>query len=393
MKKLITLTLLISLAFSCTEKDSSKRAGKNIDDIIATGNLKTIRDYKAKKNKELGDLNRELKILDSIISKLDTVEKLPLVTVLKVKDTLFKHHVELQGSVATQKNIILYPEFSGLLTRVFVKEGQHVKKGQLLAKIDDGGLSQQLAQLQIQENLAKTTFERQQRLWNQKIGSEIQYLQAKSQFEALQKSVQQMQSQLAKATLRAPFSGIIDEIITEQGTVVGAGQSPILRLVNLSNMYIEAEVPETYLNSITRGKEVIAYFDVLDKTITAKVNQTGSYIHPENRTFKITVTLPNKEKNIKPNLTTRLKINDYTNPNAVLIKQSLISENAEGKQYVFIVTQNNQGKHIAKKVFITTGKVQGDFVEILEGLQANNLIIEEGARSVKDNQTVEILSL
>ncbi len=386
MKKLTLLFLTLLTFWACKEKEP------NVEEVITTGNLKEIRDYKAKKNKELSQLNKELHILDSVISKLDTVEKLPLVTVLKVKDTLFKHFIELQGSVATQKNIVLYPEFSGLLKRIYVKEGQRVSNRQLLARVDDGGLSQQLAQLQVQENLAKTTFERQQRLWNQNIGSEIQYLQAKSQYEALQKSVSQMQSQLAKTTIRAPFSGVIDEIITEQGTVVGAGQSPVMRLVNLSNMYLEAEVPETYLSSITKGKEVEAYFDVLGKTVLAKVNQTGNYIHPGNRTFKITVTLPNKDKNIKPNLTAKLKINDYTNPEAILIKQSLISENAEGKQYVYVVQQNQQGKNIAKKTFITTGKVQGDFVEITGGLKPDDQIIEEGARSVKDNQAVEILN-
>lgn len=386
MKKIIILIIIVTGIYACKEKEQS------LDDVITSKDLKTIRDYKAKKSKELSAINSEIQVLDSVISKLDTVEKLPLVTVFRVKDTLFKHFIELQGSVATQKNIVLYPEFSGLLKRIYVKEGQYVSKGQLLARIDDGGFSQQLAQLQVQENLAKTTFKRQQRLWEQNIGSEIQYLQAKSQYEALQKSVSQMQSQLAKTTMRAPFSGVIDEIITDQGTVVGAGQSPVMRLLNLSNMYIEAEVPETYLNSVTKGKEVEAYFSVLDKTVLAKVTQSSNYIQPGNRTFKVTVSLPNKDKSIKPNLTAKLKINDYTNPNALLIYQSLISENAQGKQYVYVIQQNEQQKNIAKKTIVTTGKVQGDYVEITGGLKPNDLIIEEGARSVKDNQAVEILN-
>ncbi len=386
MKKIIILIIIVTGIYACKEKEQS------LNDVITSKDLKTIRDYKAKKSKELSVINSEIQVLDSVISKLDTVEKLPLVTVFRVKDTLFKHFIELQGSVATQKNIVLYPEFSGLLKRIYVKEGQSVSKGQLLARIDDGGFSQQLAQLQVQENLAKTTFKRQQRLWEQNIGSEIQYLQAKSQYEALQKSVSQMQSQLAKTTMRAPFSGVIDEIITDQGTVVGAGQTPVMRLLNLSNMYIEAEVPETYLNSVTKGKEVEAYFSVLDKTVLAKVTQSSNYIQPGNRTFKVTVSLPNKDKSIKPNLTAKLKINDYTNPNALLIYQSLISENAQGKQYVYVIQQNEQQKNIAKKTIVTTGKVQGDYVEITGGLKPNDLIIEEGARSVKDNQAVEILN-
>ncbi len=386
MKKIILLFIIITGISSCKEKEQS------LDDVITTKDLKTIRDYKAKKSKELSTINNQIQVLDSVISKLDTVKKLPLVTVFRLKDTLFKHFIELQGSVTTKEDIVLYPEFSGLLKRIYIKEGQNVSKGQLLARIDDGGLSQQLAQLEVQKNLAQTTFERQKRLWEQNIGSEIQYLQAKSQYEALQKSVSQMQSQLAKTTMRAPFSGVIDEIITDQGTVVGAGQSPVMRLLNLSNMYIEAEVPETYLNSITKGKEVEAYFSVLSKTVLAKVTQSSNYIQPGNRTFKVTVSLPNKDKSIKPNLTAKLKINDYTNPNALLIYQSLISENAQGKQYVYVIRQNEQQKNVAKKTFVTTGKVQGDYVEITGGLKPNDLIIEEGARSVKDNQAVEILN-
>jgi RND family efflux transporter MFP subunit len=386
MKKIYLLSLLILGLSACNQKEPK------LEDVLDSNNLKTLRDYKAKKNKELSNLNHELHLLDSVISKLDTVEKLPLVSVFKVKDTLFKHYIELQGSVATQKNIVLYPEFSGLLTRILVKEGQGVSKGQLLAIIDDGGLSQQLAQLEVQKNLAQTTFERQKRLWEQNIGSEIQFLQSKTQYESLQKSVKQLQSQLAKTTIKAPFSGVIDDIITEQGTVVGAGQSPIMRLVNLSNMYIETAVPETYLPTVTKGKEVEAYFNVLGKTVHALVAQTSNNIHPGNRTFKATITLPNTDKSIKPNLTAKLKINDYTNPQAILIKQSLISENAAGEQYVFVVAKNEENTFIAKKTFIKTGKIQGDYIEITEGLKPDDMIIEEGARSVKDNQKVEILS-
>ena len=281
-----------------------------------------------------------------------------------------------------------------MLTKVYVKEGQKVAKGQLLATIDDAGLSEQVAQMEVQLSLAKTTFERQKRLWEQKIGSEIEFLQAKATYEGQENAVNQMKSQLAKTSVRAPFSGIIDDIITEQGTVVGAGASQLLRIVNLDNMYIEAEVPEVYLSRIVPGKTVEVYFPVLGETLNTKVNQVSNFINPSNRTFKITILIKNKEKLIKPNLTAKIKINDYTNEQAVLIPQSIISENSLGEQYIFIAQNiNKDNEATAKKMIVKTGKTQGDSVEVLEGVVSNDIIINEGARNVKDGQNVKILNV
>ena len=335
--------------------------------------------------------NLQLKELEVKIKELDPLEKIPLITTFKVEEQVFYHYVELHGDVSTKQNLIIYPEYSGVLTQVFVKEGQKVSKGQTLAKIDDGGLSQQLAQIQIQADLAKTTFERQKRLWNQKIGSEIEYLQAKSNFEAQQKAVDQLQQQVGKTIVRAPFSGTIDDVITEQGSVVAPGQSQLFRIVNLSDMYIETDVPESYITSVVSGKEVQVEIPVLGKTINTKVRQAGNFINPANRTFKVEIAVPNKDNTIKPNLTAKLKINDYTNEKAILIPQSIISENAEGNQYVYIVTDIEEDKATAKRIIIETGKTQGDYIEVLSGLSNGDEIVDEGARSVKDGQNVKIL--
>ena len=278
-----------------------------------------------------------------------------------------------------------------MLRQVYVKEGQRVSKGQMLAKIDDGGLSQQLAQIKIQAALAKTTFERQERLWNQKIGSEIQYLQAKSNYQAQEEAVNQLQQQIAKAIVRAPFSGTIDDVITEQGNVVSPGQSQLFRIVNLEDMYIETDVPERYVSDIVKGKDVKVEFPVLGKELDAKVRQAGNFINPANRTFKVEIAVPSKNLEIKPNLTAKLKINDYTNPNAILIPQSIISENAEGQQYVYTIIDKSDNKATVKREFIETGKTQGDHIEVLTGIRNGEEIIDEGARSVKDGQEVKIL--
>ena len=386
MKNIITL-IITALIISACGSDKVK----TVEDIISEGNLTKIREKRSLVDAEQQAISLQLKQLDAAISKLDSVKKLPLITTFKAKAQRFEHFIELQGNVKTKQDIILYPEYSGTLKKVYVKEGQRVSKGQLLALIDDNGLGQQLAQLKVKEVLAKTTFERQERLWNKKIGSEIQYLQAKTNYSALTKAINQMQAQLAKTNIKAPFSGIIDDVISEQGTVVVQGVTHVLRIINLKNMYIEVEVPETYLNNITKGKTVEVYFPAIDKRVSTKIRQVGNYINPNNRSFKIEIGLSNSSGQIKPNLTARLKINDYTNENALLIPQSIISENAEGQQYIYLVIDilNNKGK--SKRVIVKTGKTQGDVIEILEGIKNDDQIIDEGARSVKDGQPIEII--
>lgn len=386
MKKIFSLIILILFLASCENNKN-----QSVEDILDTNDLEQIRKKKSELDSDQQELAVQLKQLETKIKELDPQEKVPLITTFVVKEEVFKHFVELQGNVNTKQNLIIFPEYSGILTHVYVKDGQRVNKGQILAKIDDGGLSQQIAQLQIQADLAKTTFERQERLWNQKIGSEIQYLQTKSTYEAQQEAVNQLQQQIGKTIVHAPFSGIIDDVITEQGSVVTLGQSQLFRIVNLKDMFIEINVPEGYISNVIPGKDVQVDFPVLGKTINSKVRQAGNFINPANRTFKIEVAIPNKDKTIKPNLTAKLKINDYTNEKAILIPQSIISENAEGQQYVYTIIDKNENKAKAKRVIIETGKTQGDFIEVLSGLENGNEIIEEGARSVKDGQEVKIL--
>ncbi len=388
MKNIISITLLSLLILSC----GGEKKETSVEDIIASQDLNQIRSKKDEITNKQIENTAQLKLLDDEISKLDTIKKVPLITTFKAKEEVFDHYLELQGNVDTKNLLTIMPEYNGILSRIYVKEGQRVYKGQILAKIDDGGLGQQLAQVEIQADLAKTTFERQERLWNQKIGSEIQFLQAKSNYEAQSRAVNQLQQQIAKTTVRAPFSGTIDDVITEQGNVVAAGQTPLMLLVNLNDMYIETNVPESHITSVTKNKNVIVELPVLGKTINTKVRQAGSFINAANRTFKIEVSVPNKDKTIKPNLTAKLKINDYSNPKAILIPQSIISENASGEQYIYVVKERNGKLGVSERVIIETGKTQGDVIEVLEGVGDGTEIIQEGARTVKDGQTVEIIN-
>ncbi|MEL4306854.1 efflux RND transporter periplasmic adaptor subunit [Joostella sp. CR20] len=385
MKNTYLLTILAAILVSCGGGNSS------VEDVIASGDLEKIKAKREEINAVHDELGAELKALNEAVKKLDTAKNYALVTALKVKDTLFNHYIELRGNVSTKENIIINAEYSGAVQQLLVKEGQSVKKGQVLARIDDGGLSAQIAQLKAQANLSETTFERQKRLWDQNIGSEIQYLQAKTQYESNKSAVAQLEKQLAKATVVAPFSGTIEEIMSEQGSNVAMG-TPLMRIVSLNNMYIESEVPEKYLASIDKGTRVIADFPVINKKIETEVRQVSNYINPSNRSFKIEVGVPNENGLVKPNLTAKVIINDYTSENAFLIPQSVISENSEGNQYVYIATNiKDSGEAEVHQSVIKTGKTQGDLVEVLEGVKTGDFIIKEGARSVQEGQNVQIL--
>lgn len=386
--KYICITLLSAIILTSCGGEGKK----SIEAIIATNDLEILRKEKSSLETEHNKLSSQIKLIETKIKELDPQSKIPLITTFTAKATEFNHFLELQGNVSTKQNIVIFPEYSGVLTNVYVKEGQKVSKGQILARIDAGGLDQQLSQLKIQTALAKTTFERQQRLWEQKVGSEIQFLQAKATYEAQEQAVSQLQQQVEKTVVRAPFTGTIDDVITERGTVVSPMQSQLFRIINLQNMYIETDVPERYIAAVTTGKNVVVDFLFLNKTINAKVRQAGHFINPANRTFKIEIELPNTGDAIKPNLTAKLKINDYTNPKAILIPQSIISENAKGEQYIYTVTGKTGDQATVKRVIIETGKTQGDDIEILSGLENGFEVIMEGARSVKDGQNVKIIA-
>lgn len=383
MRSILKLIVLSLIIVSC-----GGNKNESVDNLIAEGNIEALKEKRSALNEEQRTAAMQVKKIDSVLELKSGNKNLPLVSTIVVKDTLFNHYLELQGSVETKQNIVISPEYNGLLERIYVKEGQRVNKGQLLAKIDDGGISQQLAQMETQLALAKTTFERRQRLWEQNIGSEIEYLQAKAQYEGQQNSVAQMRSQVGKTTIRAPFSGTIEDVIAEQGTVVASGQTQIMRLVSLEDMYIEAEIPEDYLTSVSENTPVTINFPILNKTVDSKVRQASNYISPTNRTFRIEVAVPNKDKSIKPNLTARLKINDYTSEKALLIPLSVISENADGEQYVYIA----EGKDtpVAKRQIIETGRSQGQNIEVLSGLSNGDFVIKEGARTVKEGQELQI---
>jgi membrane fusion protein (multidrug efflux system) len=388
MKYIYATLLSTFLLTSCAETEI-----RTLEDVLKNGSIGELRAKKQEIEMTQQIFEAQLAALKEAIAALDTLKKLPLVSTFKTNKQTFKHYLELQGNVKTKQNVLIYPEFAGVLEKVLVAKGEKVQKGQVLALINNGGMTEQLAQLEAKAALSKTTFERQERLWAQNIGSEIQYLQAETAYKADQNAVNHLKSQLAKTNITAPFDGTIDDVIKEEGTVVAPGMnSEVFRLVNLSKMYIETEVPENFITSIRKGKSASVYFPILGKKVMTTVKQVGNFINPSNRSFKIEIDLPNTTGIFKPNLTARVQLNDYTNPKAILIPQSIISENANGEQYIYTVQQKNQSNEAqAKRTIIVTGKTQGNVIEVLTDLEDGTEIIQEGARSVTDGQTVKVI--
>jgi membrane fusion protein, multidrug efflux system len=373
MKKIILLSVLSLMLFACGKGEKEQ----SIDSLISSKNVKALQEKKVA-------LQAEIATIEEALATLDVKVDEALVGVTIVKDTVFNHYLEVQGNVDTKENIVIQPEYSGTLTSLTVKAGQRVSKGQILGRVDDAGMSQQLASAENQYQLAKTTYERQKNLWDKKIGSEIQYLQAQTQMVSAQKAVSQIKAQLSKTVIRAPFSGTIDEVFVEKGEVVAPSAQGLMRIVNLGNMYVSTTIPESYIGKLKIGDQVDVFLTSLGKTYKGKVRQVGSFINPNNRSFGIEVSVPNPENLLRPNQVAKLKIIDYVSKDAIVVPTGVIQEDANHDQFVFVVEGSNGKTGKAKKVVVTTGKSSDNVTEILSGLSANDVIVTDGVNNISE---------
>ena len=373
MRKIILLSALSLLLFACSNGSRTE----SIDDLINAKHVKALNE-----KKEI--LQADIAKIEEALATLDVKKEEALVSVMTVKDTIFNHYLDIQGNVDTKENILVQPEFSGTLTSLTVKAGDRVSKGQVLGRIDDAGMSSQLASAENQYNLAKTTFERQKNLWDKKIGSEIQYLQAQTQMVSAQKQVLQIRAQLSKTIIRAPFSGTIDEVFAEKGQVVGPSTTGLMRIVNLSNMYVSTEVPEIYIGKLKVGTAVNVGLTSLNKIYLGRIRQVGNNINPTNRSFGIEVAVPNPDNLLRPNQVAKLQIIDYTNKKAIAIPTNIILSNADGTKFVYVAENTKGNNAIARKVEVTTGQSSGNATEILSGLKATDIVVTEGFNAIAE---------
>ena len=386
MNKLYALFITI-LIFSC---DSSRNL--SIESLIENKDLDELKKRKKEYVDQMNIMKVELNEINNGISFLDENERLTLISKYEIKEQEFNSYIETQANLKTRKNILILSEFQGTLERVFVEEGQKVKKGTLLAQINDSGLQEQLEQLEIQTNFAKENFERVQRLWENNIGSEMQYLKSKADYETSQKGVDQMSDMLSKTKIYAPFDGIIDEIISNPGSSMVPGISQILRLVNLETVYAEAFVSEKYISNVSAETEALVRIPLLEKEIKSVITQTGNFINPNNRTFRIEVPVENPDNKIKQNLDAKIRINIYKKEDALVVPLRIIREDASGENYLYVINEDvKEGVYVTKKTYVKLGNKSNKDAEVIEGLNVGELIVLEGANIVEDSQRVKLI--
>lgn len=352
----------------------------------------------AGKKQLLKEKEEELRVLTDFIAQLKsdigeqdpqafTVKK-KLVTTSPIERKDFAHFIEIQGAVDADDLVDATSEVSGRIIKLNVKEGQNVRAGQLIAKLDLEQVNKQIAELEKSLELATTVFERQSRLWEQNIGSEIQFLEAKNQKERLEKSLETLQFQLTKSDVHAPISGVVENVVLQGGEVTVPGQ-PIVQILNTNKLKVVANVPENYLQAVRVGEMVTIKFPALNKELTARISMIGRTIDPANRTFKVEVNIGNQGGLLKPNLLSIMLINDYTEEDVVIVPLETVQEEVGGKNFLFIKETGANGP-VAKKVYVKTGKSYAGDIIITQGLTGEEEIILDGARGLAENENIEI---
>lgn len=375
MKNLLSVTLLLLVLASCSSNGELEKKKKEL----------------SKKEADLALLKQEIETLKKEIEVLDpnsVVERSELVTVHEVAKEEFKKFIEAQGTTYAENNIKLTTDMGGLVTKVNVQIGDYVSQGKVLVQLDNQIILNQISELQTALNLAKDVFEKRSRLWQQNIGSEIEYLQAKNNYESLQASMQTAQTQLAKTSIKAPMSGYIDNVMVKIGEMVAPG-TPAVQLVNLNKMEVRADLAEVYLRSIKVGDEIELEIPVLGKSKTAKVTAVGQNINQTNRTFQVVASINNPDGEVKPNLLSKIKVNDVTLKDAVTIPTRLLQESSKG-YFVYIAQKDDKGNYRAKKVDIEIAQSYEDKMVVSSGLKGGEMLIDLGYRNVLEGQLLDI---
>lgn len=337
---------------------------------------------------QLTQIQQQIQTLEAEIGQLDTTRKnanrIKIVTVAPVQAGEFKHYIEVQGAVDAKNSILVTPKTPGVVTQVLVKEGDYVNAGAPIARIDDSILRESVEELKTQLTLAETLYEKQKALWDQKIGTEIQFLQAKNNKEALEKKLATLNTQLSQSTITAPIAGTVDQVNIKVGEMAQPGFG-VVRLVNLSNLKVTANISDSFVATVKKGNEVIVKFPDLQREYTARVSFVGTTVDPLTRTFTIEANLPST-KDIKPNMMAQIQVNDVTRSSAIVVDQNLIQNTEDGNIVFVAVTRGNETVAEARKV--TTGISYNGKIEIVDGLKEGDMLITLGYQEVADGQVI-----
>jgi len=346
------------------------------------------RDLLEKKKKELKQLEMEIsELTEDLIENDPSLEKKKkTVTTTVVTTSPFTKYINLQGVVIADKSANAVSETPGRIISLKVKEGDYVRKGNLIAKLDLESHNKQKQEILTSLELAKDIFERQSRLWAQNIGSEVQFLQAKNNKERLEKSLEQVNHQLTKANVYAPISGVVDREFTKLGEVASPGM-PIVNILNVRDVKVEVDLPERYLAILKKGMEVDVYFPSLDMTQKGKVSLLGRTIDPANRTLKFEVDVSNPGNILKPNLLAELKLVEKNLEDAISIPLEMVQQDVNGNE--FVIKAKNEGDLIrAEKVIVDVNDVYESRALIDNGITHGDVLVKDGARLLSDGEMI-----
>ena len=379
MQKVIYSLLLISIIISCKQE--------KITNPITLDEFNTVL---TEKKKELSKLEEEISMLTDKVAELDPTlqEKAKLVDTSMISLSNFTRYIEIQGSVEADDPVNAVSEIAGRISRLYVKEGDVVKRGKLIARVNVESMQKQIDEINSAMELARDIYQRQERLWKQKIGSEIQYLQAKNNVERLEKSLETINFQMSKADVYAPISGTVDMVMTKQGEVTSPGM-PIIQLLNTSKLKVTTDLPENYLKVVKKGQRVDLSFPSLDIETTGRISLMGRKIDPANRTLELEIIPSKKFKLLRPNVLSRIKIIELSEDNVLMMPLEYVLQEVDGTEFIFISTKDEEGKYRAKKTYITLGETTDGKVIIKDGVSQGESIIFKGSRNISDGELLK----
>jgi membrane fusion protein, multidrug efflux system len=372
---ILLAALLLTGLVGCGKETASLDAKK--------AELATLLKDRSAMDKKITDLEAEISKLGG---KSDAPSALPI-TVSKIEPKNLQHFIRVQGQVVADNSVMVSPRMGGTYTQVLASEGSSVGKGQLLAKVDDDVLRKSVDEINVQLTLARSLYQKQQNLWDQKIGSEVQLMQAKAQKDALEQRLATTQEQINMSRVVAPISGMVEQVMAKAGEGAIPGM-PVCRIISLSDLRFKAELSESYIPYLKKGDVVKIKFASLGEEVIAKVSSIGQSVNPSNRTVTVLVDIPANTPNIKANLVGEIAINDETRPNALSVPQEYIQKGADGSFVMVAEPVGNGQGHVARKVVITTGIRADNEIEAVTGLQVGQLLIQEGYQNVRDGDKV-----
>jgi membrane fusion protein, multidrug efflux system len=380
MKNILIFMSIVLLASCGASTDSGNASVEDLNGLIK------------EKEQEVIVLKSEIDSIKRQIMKLDPEyfqKEVKSLEVLTVKAEDFKSYYEVQGLVSADEEVVISSEMPGRLTSLYIELGSNVTKGQLIGIVDTEASEKQIEELKKSMELANDVYDRQKKLWDQNIGSEIQYLQAKNNKERLEKTLISAQTALRKSKIYAPMSGSIALMMAEKGEVVSPGV-PIARMMSTSKVKLLADVPEKFVRNVKKRDRVLVKIPALDYNNEVEVSRVGNYIHPNNRTFEVEARLSNPGGTLKPNLLALMYINDYSAKNAIVLAQGLVQQDISGEYFVFAVKEE-KGKSFAEKRMVEMGRSYDGKVEIKSGIEPNDKVITTGFNYLADGQEIKTL--